>query len=89
MSRIVVISSDAQVGEDLEYLSAKPNFRRFLAGGACVRNVRSIYPSVTFPAHATMLTGCYPEHHGVTSNSQFPAFFDPVPWTWFSSFLKC
>lgn len=89
MSRIVVISSDAQVGEDLGYLSTKPNFRKFLAGGACIRNVRSIYPSVTFPAHATMITGCYPEHHGVTSNSQFPAFPDPVPWTWFASFLQC
>ena len=89
MRRLLVISSDAQVGEDLEYLGRKENFRKYLAGGAVVRNVSSIYPSVTFPAHATMMTGCYPEHHGVTSNSQFPAFEEPVPWTWFSSFLKC
>ncbi len=89
MRRLLVISSDAQVGEDLEYLGTKKNFRKYLAGGAVVRNVSSIYPSVTFPAHATMMTGCYPERHGVTSNSQFPAFGEPVPWTWFSSFLKC
>ena len=89
MRRLLVISSDAQVGEDLEYLGRKENFRKYLAGGAVVRNVSSIYPSVTFPAHATMMTGCYPVHHGVTSNSQFPAFEEPVPWTWFSSFLKC
>ena len=89
MRRLLVISSDAQVGEDLEYLGRKENFRKYLAGGAVVRNVSSIYPSVTFPAHATMMTGCYPVHHGVTSNSQFPAFEESVPWTWFSSFLKC
>lgn len=88
MRRIVVISSDAQVGEDLGYLGGKPNFRKYLAGGTRILNVRSIYPSVTFPAHATMITGCYPEHHGVTSNSQFPVFTDPVPWTWNASFLK-
>lgn len=31
------------------------------------------YPSVTFPNHYTLVTGLYPEHHGIVGN----AFYDP------------
>jgi predicted AlkP superfamily pyrophosphatase or phosphodiesterase len=32
------------------------------------------YPSVTFPNHLTLVTGLYPEHHGIVGN----AFYDPA-----------
>jgi predicted AlkP superfamily pyrophosphatase or phosphodiesterase len=32
------------------------------------------FPSVTFPNHYTIVTGLYPEHHGIVANS----FYDPV-----------
>ena len=32
------------------------------------------YPSLTFPNHWTLVTGLYPEHHGIVRNS----FYDPV-----------
>lgn len=32
------------------------------------------YPSLTFPNHYTIVTGLYPEHHGVVANS----FYDPA-----------
>lgn len=32
------------------------------------------YPSVTFPNHVTLVTGLYPEHHGIVGN----VFYDPV-----------
>ena len=31
------------------------------------------YPSITFPNHYTIVTGLYPEHHGIVANS----FYDP------------
>jgi len=31
------------------------------------------YPSLTFPNHYTLVTGLYPEHHGIIANS----FYDP------------
>jgi alkaline phosphatase D len=31
------------------------------------------YPSLTFPNHYTLVTGLYPEHHGIVGNS----FYDP------------
>ena len=27
------------------------------------------YPSLTFPNHFTIVTGLYPEHHGLVANS--------------------
>lgn len=32
------------------------------------------YPSLTFPNHFTIMTGLYPEHHGLVANN----FYDPV-----------
>ena len=32
------------------------------------------YPSLTFPNHYTIVTGLYPEHHGIVANS----FYDPA-----------
>jgi alkaline phosphatase D len=32
------------------------------------------YPSLTFPNHFTLVTGLYPEHHGLVANS----FYDPA-----------
>jgi predicted AlkP superfamily pyrophosphatase or phosphodiesterase len=32
------------------------------------------FPSITFPNHYTIVTGLYPEHHGIVGN----AFYDPV-----------
>jgi predicted AlkP superfamily pyrophosphatase or phosphodiesterase len=32
------------------------------------------YPSVTFPNHYTIITGLYPEHHGIVANH----FYDPA-----------
>jgi predicted AlkP superfamily pyrophosphatase or phosphodiesterase len=31
------------------------------------------YPSITFPNHFTLITGLYPEHHGIVGNT----FYDP------------
>jgi len=38
------------------------------------------YPSLTFPNHYSIVTGLYPEHHGIVANS----FFDPERGTRYS-----
>ena len=53
----VVISVDAMVFEDLEYLRTLPNFSRLLDGASVIERVSTIYPSVTHPVHATIITG--------------------------------
>lgn len=89
MSKVVVISSDAMVGEDLETYKTLPSWQKYFRGGAEITGVSSIYPTVTFPAHATMMTGMYPDRHGVFSNMQLIPQADPTPWQWDSGFLTC
>lgn len=77
--KVLVFSADALVREDIAYLQTKPNFSRLLADCAQVERVKSIYPSLTYPCHTTMVTGCYPDKHGVVTNKEFLTWDDGVP----------
>ena len=43
-------------------------------GAVATQGMIPSYPSLTFPNHYTLVTGLYPEHHGIVANS----FYDPV-----------
>ena len=77
--KMIVFSADALVREDIPYLEQKPNFARLMAKSAQVERVKSIYPSLTYPCHTTMFTGCYPDKHGVITNKEFLTWDDGVP----------
>ena len=77
--KLIVFSADALVREDIAYLEQKPNFARLMTHSAQVERVKSIYPSLTYPCHATMFTGCYPDKHGVITNKEFLTWDDGVP----------
>ena len=50
--RLLVLSVDAMVTEDVDAIRSMPNFRKYLAGGSEFRGgMRTIYPSVTYPIH--------------------------------------
>ena len=70
--RLLVLSVDAMVTEDVDAIRSMPNFRKYLAGGSEFRGgMRTIYPSVTYPIHVSILTGCYAGKHQITSNFKF------------------
>ncbi len=68
---MIVVSVDALVFEDLEYARTLPHFARLLDGCAMIERVRTIYPSVTHPVHATILTGAPAGVTGIVNNSIF------------------
>ncbi len=82
--KIIVMSADALVADDMEKLKEMPNFKKYLAGGSCIRHVKSIYPTITYPCHTTMATGCYPDRHGIPGNLKSPYKYikSPIPWLW-------
>ncbi|MFZ3217263.1 MAG: ectonucleotide pyrophosphatase/phosphodiesterase [Candidatus Acidiferrales bacterium] len=43
-------------------------------GASAPQGMLPAYPSITFPNHYTIVTGLYPEHHGIVAN----AFYDPA-----------
>ena len=86
--RLIVLSLDAMVYEDLEYLNTLPVFHGFLAEGSRVNRMRSIYPTVTYPAHTTMATGVYPNRHGVANNEVLAPGERASDWYWFHDAVK-
>ena len=79
--RLIVFSVDAMVTEDVEAMRELPNFKKYLGGGSEFKNgMRTIYPSVTYPIHVSILTGCYAGKHKVTSNFGFTTASKDDTW---------
>ncbi len=68
---LIVISVDAMVYEDLEYCRSLPNLGKLINNGSIIEHVRTIYPSLTHPVHATLITGCTAGRTGIVNNSIF------------------
>lgn len=66
--KLIIISNDAMVYEDLSYLRTKPSIRPLLENGSLVKTLRSVYPTITYCCHASMITGCYPAKTHVYNN---------------------
>ena len=45
-----------------------------IKGASAPEGMLPSYPSLTFPNHISIVTGLYPEHHGIVANS----FWDPT-----------
>jgi predicted AlkP superfamily pyrophosphatase or phosphodiesterase len=53
---------------------AMVNLRRLAANGVRAEGIVPAFPTKTFPNHYTMVTGLYPDHHGIVANNMW----DPV-----------
>lgn len=78
--KLIVMSIDAAIGEDLEIMRSLPGFREILGEASIVYSMTSTYPTLTHSIHAGILTGCYPDKHGVIHNEQFQPFAQPMDW---------
>ena len=86
--RLIIISFDAMVYEDLAQLREGPCFSRILKEGARVNRIRSIYPSLTYPAHTSILTGVRAGAHGVVNNEPALPGRLKCDWYWFHDVVK-
>ncbi len=82
MSKLIVLSMDALIYEDLAKLEKMPNFAWLMENGARANRLKCIYPTLTYPCHTTMASGCYPDKHGITNNSLAKPGIKDLPWNW-------
>ncbi|MDX6694865.1 MAG: hypothetical protein QOF02_2468 [Blastocatellia bacterium] len=89
--RALVISLD---GLDWRYVTAPestariPTLRRLMAAGVSAP-VMTVYPSVTYPSHTSIVTGAYPARHGIYGNDIFdPTILRSREWYWFANAIK-
>jgi len=51
-----------------------PNLDALAKSGVHAKSMKPSYPTKTFPNHYTIVTGLYPDHHGIINN----VFYDPT-----------
>lgn len=64
--RVVLVSIDGLRGDALDRYQP-PTLQALSAGGAVTSRARTVVPSLTVPAHLSLLSGVAPEDHGVLS----------------------
>lgn len=78
--KLLLISLDAMIGKDIEILKTLPTFAPILEKASIVKSVETVYPSMTYTAHASIVSGTYPEKHGVITNEVFTPLMKKAPW---------
>lgn len=85
---MIILSLDAVGSRDLPYMEMLPNFGKFFEQAAGCREVTSVYPSLTYPAHTSIVTGRYPAHHGIVNNLRLQPEREPSDWFWQRRYIQ-
>lgn len=85
---IIIISFDALSSKDFEKIKKLPNFSQYLKNASYCKSVQSVYPSLTYPAHATIISGKYPKNHGIINNTLLQPNRSTPDWYWYRKYLK-
>lgn len=65
-----------------------PNLREMAREGVHAKRVLSVFPSVTYPSHTTIVTGALPARHGVPYNTPFEPEGQTGRWYWFADSIR-
>ncbi|MDF2842934.1 MAG: npp [Herbinix sp.] len=87
---VVVISYDAFSEDNWEKASKLPHLSGLIKSGAYTNKLKSIYPTLTYVVHSTMVTGVYPDKHGIYHNNPLQPFIKEKDqkWFWFRKDIK-
>ncbi len=83
--RLCMISLDAVAQPDADRLLSLPALSALAENGAFCQNVKTVYPTLTYPIHTSLLTGCYPDAHGIGHNQPFQPDTAPNMRAWYWS----
>jgi predicted AlkP superfamily pyrophosphatase or phosphodiesterase len=66
-----------------------PYLRTLMRDGTYAEGVVGIWPTITYPSHVTLLTGVWPDEHGIANNLEF----DPLQqyasaWNWYAAQIR-
>ena len=89
--RVILISIDGLNGDMMEsyfFRDSCPNLYHLMQSGTYCSNVQSVFPSLTYPAHTSMVSGKLPEKHGILNNKLFLPEKNFSDWYWFEDSIK-
>lgn len=85
---VIVISVDAMISSDIAVFEKKKNMGALLERSARVDEMHCIYPTYTYPCHTSIMTGCYPNKHGIYHNELFDLSSESAKWFWYAKDIK-
>lgn len=68
VKHLAMISLDAVDNEDVAFLKTLPHFRALTRRGTLVEHVLPTFVTNTYPIHSSIITGVYPDKHGLIEN---------------------
>ncbi len=87
--KVIVVSIDAMITSDIPVFKRQPNMGPLLEKCAIVSNSYCVYPTITYPCHVAIMTGCWPEKNGIFQNEILQINNpDNQPWYFFSKDIK-
>ena len=81
--KVVLISIDALIYDDLKYFSKLKNFGSLLSHSAVINKICPVFPTHTYVCHTSIMTGCYPNKTGIISNTK-----ENGDWNWYKRAVK-
>lgn len=88
MSRLVVMCVDSLFTSDIEEIRSLKGFSTILEKAAVFEHIKCIYPTLTYPCHASIITGCMPDKHGITHNEILSPENNNANWYWDYNAIK-
>ncbi|WP_234123096.1 alkaline phosphatase family protein [Clostridium hydrogenum] len=88
VNHLVLISIDALNAQDFKRLIELPTFSEIIKNGSYAREVVGIYPSLTYPSHTSIITGTYPDKHGLFTNEMMQPGVRRQQWYWHKKHIK-
>lgn len=82
MKKLIVWSVDALFTSDLAYAATLPGFQEMMNNSILCKNMMGIYPTLTYPCHTSILTGEYPDVHGIIHNEKLCPQTNNATWFW-------
>lgn len=67
---------------------ATPNLQQMMREGVYAEGVKSVFPTVTFAAHTTIITGVPPAKHGIYYNLPFEPEGQSGNWYWEENLIR-
>lgn len=66
-----------------------PNLQRLKAQGAWAERMLSVFPSITYANHTSLVTGVRPAKHGINANNAFDKETGPLAaWNWWARLIQ-
>jgi len=73
---LILVSLDGFRWDYLQKFKAEtPRLNQLASEGVHMERLIPVFPSLTFPNHYTIVTGLYPEHHGIINNRMYDPNF--------------